>query len=447
MFLFAFLMFFALFMGINNADKVRARKRKEEEKEKVGAILPMEFKLIDDDYKIYSGLNEKIIYVEKSEDITEGLTQKTEVNRQSTKSTTNVQLPENNIQEYTYEGDKVYIPEVFSYNDGSMYDTETRLQQASEYINDTESSLESTLRNMSLSRALANQTRNKNQYIEQGRNSGLFVNPGGEKNVSAEGGLANNMMQAISGQLNNAFDKLGGNQQVDGYVQQNDQSGKKSFLRELSTRKPNFELSDKGKFYEEGDDLIVIAGSVIPIVMVTGINSDLPGMISARVTEDIYDSLYGTDILIPKGSMVIGSYDSSLSWGQKRLLVAWSRLSRPDGYTLELEGMQGTDSQGASGMKGKVKTYIGASIATAMLTSAFSLGVNYSAYYVGQVDDTGILGNATEEAGGGAKNSFKSIAQKLLNRQPTIKIKPGTKSMIFVNKDMRLPSFIREYKK
>ncbi|MBK0854798.1 TrbI/VirB10 family protein, partial [Escherichia coli] len=73
------------------------------------------------------------------------------------------------------------------------------------------------------------------------------------------------------------------------------------------------------------------AGWVIPGVMISGINSDLPGQIIGQVREAVYDSATGTQCLIPPGSRVVGTYDSGVTLGQQRALAVWRRIIYPDG--------------------------------------------------------------------------------------------------------------------
>ncbi|MBX4336628.1 TrbI/VirB10 family protein, partial [Bartonella raoultii] len=97
--------------------------------------------------------------------------------------------------------------------------------------------------------------------------------------------------------------------------------------------------------------LEIKAGTIIPSIMISGINSDLPGQIIAQVRESVYDSATGQNVLIPLGSRLIGTYDSRVSTGQKRALIAWSRVIYPDGSSLSLGNMPGTDQSGYAGFK------------------------------------------------------------------------------------------------
>ncbi|TGT09998.1 TrbI/VirB10 family protein, partial [Mesorhizobium sp. M8A.F.Ca.ET.213.01.1.1] len=94
---------------------------------------------------------------------------------------------------------------------------------------------------------------------------------------------------------------------------------------------------------------VLQAGAVIPAALVTGIRSDLPGQITAQVTQNVYDSPTGRSLLIPQGTRVIGQYDSGVGFGQKRVLLVWNRLIFPDGRSIVLERQPGADGQGYAG--------------------------------------------------------------------------------------------------
>lgn len=118
----------------------------------------------------------------------------------------------------------------------------------------------------------------------------------------------------------------------------------------------------------------VKAGSVIPVLLVTGINSDLPGNVIGMVKENVYDTRSGDYLLIPQGTRVLGTYDSMVSYGQKRVLVSWSRMIRPDGSSIIIENMPGTDLAGSAGYKDKVDNHFDRLVGGALLSSLLSVG-------------------------------------------------------------------------
>ena len=102
---------------------------------------------------------------------------------------------------------------------------------------------------------------------------------------------------------------------------------------------------------------VINSGVIIPAMLLTGLNSDLPGYLIAQVSEPVYDSPTGTELLIPQGSRLFGEYDSKVIFGQRRPLIKWSRLIFPDGSVLDMENMPGTDRKGYSGFKASVNNH------------------------------------------------------------------------------------------
>jgi type IV secretory pathway VirB10-like protein len=130
--------------------------------------------------------------------------------------------------------------------------------------------------------------------------------------------------------------------QADPYANQNNQADKNAFYSSASGE------AVSGFFLQ--DDLLWI-GTIIPAVLETAVNTDLPGNVIARVTENIYDSRTGRKLLIPQGTLLFAQYNSSVSYAQRRVQIVWDILLRPDGYLVELEGMNGVDAKGMAGLK------------------------------------------------------------------------------------------------
>ena len=86
-----------------------------------------------------------------------------------------------------------------------------------------------------------------------------------------------------------------------------------------------------------GPAYMLQSGSIIAAALITGIRSDLPGQITAQVTENVYDSVSGVQLLIPQGSRLIGTYDAQVQFGQQRALLVWNRLILPNGHSLVLD--------------------------------------------------------------------------------------------------------------
>lgn len=193
------------------------------------------------------------------------------------------------------------------------------------------------------------------------------------------------------------------------------------------------------------------AGTVLPMAMLTGINSDLPGDIAGQIIADVYD-FSGQSLLLPKGTRLIGNYNSSIVFGQTRVMVAWQRLIRPDGVSLELGGMGGADKAGYAGLTGKTDMHYDKIFKAAGMASLFEVGVNAVQAALSHVDFLKNLekfaaasssSNSAESLREQSLNVFNEYAAKVINQQPTITVAPGTQARVFVNQDMILPAYRR----
>ncbi len=119
---------------------------------------------------------------------------------------------------------------------------------------------------------------------------------------------------------------------------------------------------------------VVQAGNIIPASLITGIRSDLPGQITAQVTENVYDSPTGRFLLIPQGTRLIGIYDSQVAFGQSRVLLVWTRLIMPNGRSIVLERQHGADTAGYSGLEDEVDNHWGALFKAALLSTLLGVG-------------------------------------------------------------------------
>jgi len=186
----------------------------------------------------------------------------------------------------------------------------------------------------------------------------------------------------------------------------------------------------------------LFAGSVIPAVMLTGIDSDLPGTISAQVRQTVYDSLNPSVVLIPQGTRLIGQYSSQIAYGQSRVLVAWSRLIFPNGATIDLRGMEGTDGKGQAGFHDQVDNHYFRVFGSAILMSLLGVGAQLS-----QPQNSGALNtpSASQQAAAATAQQLNNVGTNLLNRnlniQPTLIIRPGYAFNVLVNRTMILPAY------
>ncbi len=182
---------------------------------------------------------------------------------------------------------------------------------------------------------------------------------------------------------------------------------------------------------------LVTAGTVIPAALVTGINSDLPGPIVATVTQSVFDSATGRYLLIPQGSRLVGRYDSQLSFGQRRLLMVWTRLILPDTSSIVLDRLQGLDIGGQAGLEDGVDWHWGRFLAAAGLSTLLGVGAELAAPQRGGGEGQVII--ATRQGVQDTVNEVgKELTKKNLDVQPTITIRPGFELRVMVNKDIVL---------
>jgi len=180
------------------------------------------------------------------------------------------------------------------------------------------------------------------------------------------------------------------------------------------------------------------AGSIIPATLITGINSDLPGQIIAQVTENVYDSITGNNLLIPQGTKVIGVYDSKIAYGQERVLVAWKRLLFPNGKSLDLDGMPGIDMSGYAGFNDEVDNHYGKIFGSVILMSFLSAGAQLSQPQEAnsQYSQPTVNQMLAQSLGTNLANTGNMITQKNVNIQPELEIRQGFQFNISVTKDM-----------
>ena len=177
---------------------------------------------------------------------------------------------------------------------------------------------------------------------------------------------------------------------------------------------------------------ILQAGSVIPAALVTGIRSDLPGQINAQITQPVYDSPTGSVLLIPQGTRIVGEYDASVTFGQRRVLLVWNRLIFPDGRSLVLERLPGTDASGYAGLEDGVDYHWGDLMKAAGLSTILAIGTELAA---GDEEDR--LVRAIRDGG---QDTVDQAGQQIVQRQlqvaPTLTIRPGFPVRILVGRDL-----------
>ncbi|MBZ9803421.1 TrbI/VirB10 family protein [Mesorhizobium sp. ES1-6] len=200
---------------------------------------------------------------------------------------------------------------------------------------------------------------------------------------------------------------------------------------------PDRRTTSADHLMEKASPYVVQAGTVIPAALITGIRSDLPGQVTAQVTENVYDSPIGTYLLIPQGSRLIGQYDSQVAFGQSRVMLVWTRLILPDGSSIVMERQQGADSSGFAGLEGDVDHHWGQMFRAAALSTLLGIGTS-----LGSSDNESDIAKAIREsAQDSATNIGQQIVRHQLDVQPTLTVRPGFPVRVLVNRDLMLAPY------
>lgn len=181
---------------------------------------------------------------------------------------------------------------------------------------------------------------------------------------------------------------------------------------------------------------VLQAGAVIAAALITGIRSDLPGQITAQVTEHVYDSPTGRILLVPQGTRIIGQYDSNVQFGQNRVLLVWNRLIFPNGRSIVLERQPGADAEGYAGLQDGVDYHWWDLARAAGLSTLLSIGAE-----LGASNDDQLIGAIRNGAQDTINDAGQQIVRRQLNVAPTLTIRPGFPVRIIVIRDLVLEPY------
>lgn len=176
------------------------------------------------------------------------------------------------------------------------------------------------------------------------------------------------------------------------------------------------------------------AGTVIPASLITGLNSDLPGMVVAQVTENVRDTASGQAVLIPQGARLIGSYDSMVAYGQRRALLVWHRIVFPDGSSIALDKVPATDTGGYAGLEDKVDFHTWQLIKGIALSTLLGVGTQLS---LGS-SESDLVRAVRESTQQNAAHAGDQITSRNLDVQPTLTVRPGWPVRAILHKDLVL---------
>lgn len=188
-----------------------------------------------------------------------------------------------------------------------------------------------------------------------------------------------------------------------------------------------------GRIHKPRSPYILQAGSLIPAALITGIRSDLPGQVSAQVTQNVYDSPTGRILLIPQGARLVGTYDSEIAAGQERILLAWDRLILPGGQSIQLDRAPATDARGMAGLSDRTDHHWGSMLRAALVSTLLGVGAE-----LGSDRDGAILRALREGSQDTINQSGRRLVDRQINIPPTLTIRPGFPLRVLVTRDLIL---------
>lgn len=263
---------------------------------------------------------------------------------------------------------------------------------------------------------------------------------------------------ALSGNYSGAYSSNGT------YYQQNQQASKDDYIANILKQSSQasqsmygsygqdnqaaLTQSNKENFYNnvsntvgQGEYLSTYSlwdGTIITGALETAINTDNPGQVIARVTENVYSSYDSSFLLIPAGTLLFADYNSNVSYGQNRIQIAWNLLIRPDGYRLQLGNMNGVDAKGQSGTKGFVSNHPFETMKALGLVAMFSIiQTEVNSTIAGQNNE--YVQNALTDVYSEAAKLGNKIVDRALEIKPTITLKQGAEIKIITNAPLELP--------
>lgn len=224
------------------------------------------------------------------------------------------------------------------------------------------------------------------------------------------------------------------NETPGGATAETDPNGQKAKLAFLE-KGPDGKIYNEQAMQSPASPYQLMAGTIIAASLITGLNSDLPGTVIAQVTEHTYDTVTGQHLLFPQGSRLIGKYDSNISFGQNRVLVVWQRIIRPDGTSIVIDNLSGTNSAGYAGIADKVDYHTWQLLKGIGLATLLGVGTELS-FGSNESDLVQAIRESTQE---NVNQAGQQIVQRNLDIQPTITVRSGWPIRVIVNKDIILP--------
>ncbi|MGC1301221.1 MAG: TrbI/VirB10 family protein [Caulobacteraceae bacterium] len=268
------------------------------------------------------------------------------------------------------------------------------------------------------------------QQAEQVQSAGVFFQVGQHAGVGAGSAAVTSTTAAVNPDATSASAATAPSKlPLDLDHDQNNQQRKLEFMAQGAKGAVN-----EHALQTLGSPDTVMAGSVIAASLLTGLNSDLPGMVTAQVTENVYDTVTGKILLIPQGSRLLGAYDSVVAFGQSRALLVWQRLILPDGASIQIDNLPATDAAGYAGLKDQVDYHTWTLLKGIAMSTLIGVG--------GQVAFGNSSSNLVEAIRESTQESTNQAGQRIvekdLNIQPTLTVRPGWPLRVIVHKDLVL---------
>ncbi|MFE0757006.1 TrbI/VirB10 family protein [Inquilinus sp. NPDC058860] len=257
------------------------------------------------------------------------------------------------------------------------------------------------------------------QEQEAARTSKLFVGTGQRGGGASEPARAGSSLPSDVSASASAFDSV--------------QDREQAFLNAPADR----QTLSPDRLQDPPSPYVLQAGSLVAAALVTGLRSDRPGQVIARVTEDVFDSPTGRFVLIPQGSLLVGTYDSRVAFGQDSVLQVWTRLILPNGRSIVLERLPSADTEGHAGLEDEIDHHWGRLFAAAALSSILGVGTE-----LGAGDDESEILQALRRAGSDTLNDVgQEVVRRNLDIPPTITIRQGFPIRVMVSRDLVLEPF------
>jgi type IV secretion system protein VirB10 len=255
---------------------------------------------------------------------------------------------------------------------------------------------------------------------------GQYAQPAATASNSPARSPADEYLAALA--ANRAYDG-----RVSDYAAQNDQQNKMSFYGSSDNSAAG---AGSGFFIGENS---LWTGTIIPGVLETAINTDLPGNIIARVTQNVYDSQTGRNLLLPQGTLLLARYNSSVSYAQHRVQIVWDAMIRPDGFQIDLEGANGVDKAGMSGQAAKYHENWFEYLKAAGLITLFSIANARMTETAAKYASEASSGNIAESNTAYVNQIGGNLIGRAMNIQPTLTVDNGTPVNIMLNRTLYLP--------